>query len=255
MTDTPVMRLRKAKKTKGEYRDMLSKIGGGVKKARSKIKRHKVLSEPRQTFKFMYLVDYHTPTNPIEYQRINSEGNQVLDYTKMDIALDKMEINLNIRSKKLKGEISEGFKGLFKGQKIKNTFNIDTLKRIDYIKDSFGDAYGPLRLKIDNRVLPTLESTRAIGCFSALDSGLLGYPSLQVVELQKLDVAIFVSSFELWETIGPQEVVQVLSKGLAKKGLEESMTALSSAFNYESKNLKRDAKVNHEAFNAILISL
>ena len=112
-----------------------------------------------------------------------------------------------------------------------------------------------MRLKVDNRVLPVLESTRAVGCFSALDSGLLGYPSIQVVDLEFNDVALFISSYELWETIGPQEVVQVLSKGLAKLNLEESMTALSSAFNYQTRKLKRDAKVNHETYNAILVSL
>lgn len=33
------------------------------------------LSKPKPSLKFDYLVDFHTPTNPLEYERINS--NQV----------------------------------------------------------------------------------------------------------------------------------------------------------------------------------
>ena len=125
------------------------------------------------------------------------------EIAKIDQELDKLEINLNLKNKIIKGEISEGFKGLFRGRKNKNNINEDTKIRIDYMKDAFGDANGPLRLKVNNSAISFLESTRAIGCFSALDSGLLCYPSLQVVDLKFDDLAILVSSFELWETVGP----------------------------------------------------
>lgn len=75
--------------------------------------------------------------------------------------------------------------------------------KVDYIKDKFGDAYGPMRLKLENTNLELVESTRALGCFSASVNGLLGYPSLQTIDLEKSDEAILIASYELWETLGP----------------------------------------------------
>ena len=68
------------------------------------------------SLRFEYLIDYHTPTNPLEYQRINS--NQIGNESwKLDKKIEELEINFNIQTKIIKGEIGEGFKGLFRGEK------------------------------------------------------------------------------------------------------------------------------------------
>lgn len=165
------------KKPKGFYSSMMAKIAR-LKKLNPKFRNINVDSVPDTSYSFKYLIDYHTPTNPLEYQRINRSDLITNAMAKVDKPLEELDINVNVKTKIIKGEISEGFKGLFRGRNNKSNINEQSKMKIDYIKDGFGDAYGPLRLKIDNRNLPILESTRAVGCFSALDSGLLGYPSL-----------------------------------------------------------------------------
>lgn len=100
-----------------------------------------------------------------------------------------------------------------------------------------------------------MESTRALGCFSASVNGLLGYPSLQTIDLDNSDEAILVASFELWETLGPQQIVQLVSQEILNSNLKDAMNSLSDAFTYESGILKRDTKIFHEFYNAIVIKL
>ena len=131
------------------------------------------------------------------------------------------------------------------------------LKTKKILKSKFvrNEQIGYYRMIIANREVPCIPCTRCLGCFSGVGAGLTGNFDYCEFDVQAKDVAILMSSYELWETVGQSRMIDAISQGLRSKNLEMSTKNLFTAFDMETRARRRGNKFHHKDFNCSLLLL
>ena len=124
--------------------------------------------------------------------------------------------------------------------------------KIDHKENEFGDKIGPIVVDVPSNDIPYFVTTRCMGYFSALKSGLRNEPEVETVDLGMEKFAIFFGSVNFWKHMDSPTVCRTLRTLIYRR---KKQTLLSELYRQFEINRVKDPYSMHNSEKSVCMGI